>query len=86
MGQAWSLVEQLRGLDGSARERQLRSRAPSLWLGPELILRINWPPDRSGERRAAQGLLVLRDKYTQFISRIDDGSQLLSIKLPAERV
>ena len=27
-GQAWSLVEQLRGLDGSARERQLAAVRP----------------------------------------------------------
>ncbi len=31
-----------------------------------------------------QGRVVMREQYTQFISRIDDGSQLLSIHLPAE--
>ena len=32
----------------------------------------------------AQNVLVIRDSYTQFISNIDGGSQVLSIKLPPE--
>ncbi len=38
-GQAWSLVEQLRGLDGPARERQLESVRPHYGLGLALVER-----------------------------------------------
>ncbi|WP_420233189.1 ATP-binding protein [Pseudomonas sp. ABY48] len=83
-GQAWSLVEQLRGLDGSARERQLEAVRPHYGLGLALVERDQVALTPQEQAELAQGLLVMRDQYTQFISRIDDGSQLLSIKLPAE--
>ncbi len=83
-GQAWSLAEQLRGLDGSARERQLEAVRPHYGLGLTLVETDQLSLTEQEKAELAQGLLVIRDKYTQFISRIDDGSQLLSIKLPAE--
>lgn len=83
-GQAWSLVEQLRGLDGSARERQLETVRPHYGLGLALVERDQLSLSTQEKAELSQGLLVMRDQYTQFISRIDDGSQLLSIKLPAE--
>ncbi|CAN7314626.1 ATP-binding protein [Pseudomonas brassicacearum] len=83
-GQAWSLVEQLRGLDDSARERQLETVRPHYGLGLALVERDQLSLSTQEKAELSQGLLVMRDQYTQFISRIDDGSQLLSIKLPAE--
>ncbi|EPJ90234.1 MULTISPECIES: ATP-binding protein [Pseudomonas] len=83
-GQAWSLVEQLRGLDGSARERQLETVRPHYGLGLALVERDQVALTPQEQAELAQGRVVMREQYTQFISRIDDGSQLLSIKLPAE--
>nr|BFE96371.1 hypothetical protein GCM10020185_69070 [Pseudomonas brassicacearum subsp. brassicacearum] len=83
-GQAWSLVEQLRGLDDSARERQLETVRPHYGLDLALVERDQLSLSTQEKAELSQGLLVMRDQYTQFISRIDDGSQLLSIKLPAE--
>ncbi|WLI10174.1 MULTISPECIES: ATP-binding protein [Pseudomonas] len=83
-GQAWSLTEQLRGLDGSARERQLEAVRPHYGLGLTLVESDQLALTDQEKAELAQGLLVIRDQYTQFISRIDDGPQLLSISLPAE--
>ncbi|AEV62439.1 ATP-binding protein [Pseudomonas ogarae] len=83
-GQAWSLVEQLRGLDGSARERHLETVRPHYGLGLALVERDQVALTPQEQAELAQGRVVMREQYTQFISRIDDGSQLLSIKLPAE--
>ncbi|MBT2297724.1 ATP-binding protein [Pseudomonas fluorescens] len=83
-GQAWSLVEQLRDLDGPARERQLESVRPHYGLGLALVERDPLALTPKEQAELAQGRLVMREQYTQFISRIDDGSQLLSIQLPAE--
>ena len=83
-GQAWSLVEQLRGLDGPARERQLESVRPHYGLGLALVERDQLALTPQEQAELIQGRVVMREQYTQFISRIDDGSQLLSIHLPAE--
>ena len=83
-GQAWSLAEQLRDLDGSDRERELEAVRPHYGLGLTLVESRQLSLTDQEKAELAQGLLVIRDKYTQFISRIDEGSQLLSIKLPAE--
>src|SRR5689334_23942809 len=73
-GQAWSLVEQLRGLDSPARERQLEAIRPHYGLGLALVETDQLSLTDLEQAELAQGLLVMRDKYTQFISRIDDGS------------
>ncbi|CAN7531993.1 ATP-binding protein [Pseudomonas sp. GL-B-26] len=83
-GQAWSLVEQLRGLEGPARAQQLEALRPHYGLGLSLPEADQLALDNREKALLAEGKLVIRDEYTQFISSIDGGSQLLSIKLPAE--
>lgn len=83
-GQAWSLVEQLRGLEGPARAQQLEALRPHYGLGLSLPEADQLALDDREKALLAEGKLVIRDEYTQFISSIDGGSQLLSIKLPAE--
>src|SRR5471030_500680 len=83
-GQAYSLVEQLRGLEGKGREQQLDSLRPHYGLGLTLVDAGQLALDYQEKALLSEGLLVILEKYTQFISSIDGGPQLLSIKLPAE--
>jgi two-component system sensor kinase ParS len=83
-GQAWTLTQQLRDLDGAVREQQLASIRPHYGLGLTLVDSAQLNLSDAEKSELAQGLLVIRDKYTQYISAIDDGPQLLSIRLPAE--
>ncbi|WP_095194973.1 ATP-binding protein [Pseudomonas sp. Irchel 3A7] len=83
-GQAWSLVEQLRGLDGPRREQQLQQLRPHYGLGLSLVQSAELNLDDQEKALLTEGTLVIRQDYTQFIASIDGGSQLLSIKLPAE--
>ena len=83
-GQAWSLVEQLRGLEGLAREQQLEALRPHYGLGLSLPEADQLALDDREKALLAEGKLVIRDEYTQFISSIDGGSQLLSIRYAAE--
>jgi len=83
-GQAWSLIEHMRDHKGAAREAQLDALRPHYGLTLSLVEadQLNLSDEEKAE--LAQGLLVIRHDYTQFISNIDGGSQLLSIKLPPE--
>ena len=83
-GQAWSLVEHMRDQQGAAREAQLEALRPHYGLTLSLVEadQLNLTDQEKAE--LAQDVLVIRDDYTQFISNIDGGSQLLSIKLPPE--
>jgi len=83
-GQAWTLTQQLRELDGPARESQLQSIRPHYGLGLTLVDagQLNLSDEEKAE--LSNGLLVIREKYSQYISAIDGGTQLLSIRLPAE--
>ncbi|MFJ7792890.1 ATP-binding protein [Pseudomonas sp. NPDC096950] len=83
-GQAYSLVEQIRGLGGPEREQQLEALRPHYGLGLTLVDAGQLALDDQEKKLLADGLLVIREKYTQFIASIDGGPQLLSIKLPAE--
>jgi two-component system sensor kinase ParS len=83
-GQAWSLVEHMRDQHGEAREQQLEALRPHYGLSLGLIEADQLKLSDEEKAELAQNLLVIRDNYTQFISNIDGGSQLLSIKLPPE--
>ncbi|WP_085746109.1 ATP-binding protein [Pseudomonas sp. R45(2017)] len=83
-GQAWSLVEHMRDQQGAAREAQLEALRPHYGLTLSLIEADQLNLNDQEKAELAQDLLVIRDDYTQFISNIDGGSQLLSIKLPPE--
>jgi len=83
-GQAWSLVEQLRGREAPEREQALQDLEPHYGLGLSLVEADQLKLDAHEKALLAEGTLVIREEYTQFISSIDGGPQLLSIKLPAE--
>jgi two-component system sensor kinase ParS len=83
-GQAWSLVDHLQGRQGADRERQLENLRPHYGLSLSLVEADQLALKPEEKAQLAQNLLVIRDDYTQFISNIDGGSQLLSIKLPPE--
>ncbi|MFJ2426256.1 ATP-binding protein [Pseudomonas sp. NPDC087804] len=83
-GQAWSLVEHMRDQHGEPREQQLEALRPHYGLSLGLVETDQLKLTDEEKSELAQNLLVIRDNYTQFISNIDGGSQLLSIKLPPE--
>ncbi|MDI2143367.1 MULTISPECIES: ATP-binding protein [unclassified Pseudomonas] len=83
-GQAWSLIEHMRDQQGAAREAQLEALRPHYGLTLSLVEADQLNLNDEEKAELAQGLLVIRHDYTQFISNIDGGSQLLSIKLPPE--
>ena len=83
-GQAWSLIEHMRDQKGAAREAQLDALRPHYGLTLSLVEADQLNLSEEEKAELAQGLLVIRHDYTQFISNIDGGSQLLSIKLPPE--
>ncbi|MDX9664042.1 ATP-binding protein [Pseudomonas sp. P5_152] len=83
-GPAYSLVEQLRELDGPGRQAQLEKLRPHYGLRLQLVEPAELALSDTERAELADNLMVVRDTYTQFISRIDDGEQLLSIKLPEE--
>ncbi|MEG2392769.1 MAG: histidine kinase dimerization/phospho-acceptor domain-containing protein, partial [Pseudomonas sp.] len=83
-GQAWSLVDHLRGRQGADREQQLESLRPHYGLSLKLVEADQLALTPEEKAQLAQNVLVIRDSYTQFISNIDGGSQVLSIKLPPE--
>lgn len=83
-GQAWSLVDHLRGRQGADREQKLESLRPHYGLSLKLVEADQLALTPEEKAQLAQNVLVIRDSYTQFISNIDGGSQVLSIKLPPE--
>ena len=83
-GQAWSLVDHLRGRQGADREQRLETLRPHYGLTLKLVEADQLALTPEEQAQLAQNLLVIRDNYTQFISNIDGGSQVLSIKLPPE--
>ncbi|VVP10151.1 ATP-binding protein [Pseudomonas fluorescens] len=83
-GQAWSLVEHVREFEAAQREQQLQKLRPHYGLGLSLVDATELDLNEREKQQLAEGTLVIRQDYTQFITSIDGGPQLLSIKLPAE--
>ncbi|MGF6513877.1 two-component system sensor kinase ParS [Pseudomonas sp. BT76 TE3572] len=83
-GQAYSLVEQLRPLDRQGREQEITALQPHYGLQLSLVDADQLALSDAEKTELDNNLLVLRKSYTRFISRIDDGQQLLSIEMPAE--
>ncbi|MGW7775060.1 ATP-binding protein [Pseudomonas machongensis] len=83
-GPVHALVEQLQPLSGDQREQRLAALQPDYGLALSLLSRDRLALDDEEQAQLAAGQLVLRDKYTQLYSRIDEGPQLLSVKLPPE--
>jgi two-component system sensor kinase ParS len=83
-GQAYSLVEQLRPLDRQGREQEITTLQPHYGLQLSLVDADQLALSEAEKTELDNNLLVLRKNYTRFISRIDDGQQLLSIEMPAE--
>ncbi|MBC2656843.1 HAMP domain-containing protein [Pseudomonas sp. MSSRFD41] len=85
-GQAYSLGEQLRPLDESGRLRQLEELKPHYGLLLALVDadQLSLTPREQALLDSSQ-LVVRGDEYDEFISSIDGGPQLLSIKLPEEQ-
>ncbi|WP_419736496.1 ATP-binding protein [Pseudomonas sp. COR18] len=83
-GQAYALVKDLRPLDRAGRERQLLEWKPHYGLTLSLVDTDTLDLSPREQALLASNQLVVRDEFTEFISRIDDGSQLLMIKLPPE--
>ncbi|MCF1488307.1 ATP-binding protein [Pseudomonas mosselii] len=83
-GTVHALVEQLRGVQGEQRAQRLERLRPAYGLGLDLVRRDQLALSEREYAQLAQGQLVLREQYTQLFSRIDDGDQLLSVKLPRE--
>ncbi|MBT2338980.1 MULTISPECIES: ATP-binding protein [Pseudomonas] len=83
-GQAQALVKQLRDVHGEQREQQLEALRPDSGLELALVQADQLALSDAEKKLLADNKLVLRDKYTQLFSRIDNGNQLLSLKLPLE--
>lgn len=83
-GQAYALTERLRQLDATGRARQMDDWRPHYGLRLELTDASDLALDERERKLILNDLLVTRENYTRYISRIDDGPQLLVIDLPAE--
>ena len=83
-GQAYALTERLRQLDAAGRARQMDDWRPHYGLRLELKDASDLALDERERKLILNDLLVTRENYTRYISRIDDGPQLLVIDLPAE--
>ncbi|WLH77002.1 ATP-binding protein [Pseudomonas sp. FP2335] len=83
-GPAYALVEQLRPLTGEARAARLAELQPHYGLHLKLLSRDSLRLNEREQQLLADGLLVVRGHFMEFLARIDDGPQLLEIKLPEE--
>ncbi|MBD9460580.1 HAMP domain-containing protein [Pseudomonas sp. PDM05] len=83
-GPAYALVEQLRPLTSEARAARLAELQPHYGLHLKLLSRDSLRLNEREQQLLADGLLVVRGHFMEFLARIDDGPQLLEIKLPEE--
>ncbi|NMX94238.1 MULTISPECIES: ATP-binding protein [unclassified Pseudomonas] len=84
-GPAYGLVEQLRPLPaGPARAARLAELQQHYGLRLALIARDSAGLKPREQQLLADGKLVVRGDFMEFITEIDGGAQLLEIKLPVE--
>lgn len=83
-GPAYGLVEQLRPVLGEARAARLDALQPHYGLRLELVQRDDLALKPREQKLLADGQLVVRGDFQEFIANIDGSPQLLSIRLPEE--
>ncbi|QXH78448.1 ATP-binding protein [Pseudomonas salmasensis] len=83
-GPAWALVEQLRPVQPEARQARLDELQPHYGLRLKLVQRDNQQLSEREQKLLAAGQVVVREDFMKFLAPIDDGAQLLEIKLPEE--
>ncbi len=83
-GPAWALVEQLRPVQGEARQARLAELQPHYGLRLKLVPRDSQHLSEREQRLLADGQVVVREDFMKFLSPIDGGPQLLEIRLPEE--
>lgn len=83
-GPAWALVEQLRPVQAEARQARLDELQPHYGLRLKLVQRDNQQLSEREQKLLAAGQVVVREDFMKFLAPIDDGPQLLEIKLPEE--
>ncbi|AZF05283.1 ATP-binding protein [Pseudomonas sp. R5-89-07] len=83
-GPAWALVEQLRPVQGEARQARLDELQPHYGLRLQLVQRDSQHLSEREQALLASGQVVVREDFMKFLAPIDDGPQLLQIQLPEE--
>ena len=83
-GPAYGLVEQLRPVQGAARDARLAELQPHYGLRLKLVPRDTLALNDREQQLLAGGQLVVRGDFMEFLTTIDGGPQLLQIKLPEE--
>lgn len=83
-GPAWALVEQLRPVPAEARQARLDELQPHYGLRLKLVQRDDQQLSEREQKLLAAGQVVVREDFMKFLAPIDDGPQLLEIKLPEE--
>ena len=83
-GPAYGMVEQLRPLQGEARQARLAELQPHYGLPLKLVEKDSLALTEREQKLLGDDLLVVRGDFKEFLTRIDTGPQLLEIKLPEE--
>lgn len=83
-GPAWALVEQLRPVQAEARQARLDELQPHYGLRLELVQRDTQDLSEREQKLLAADQVVVREDFMKFLAPIDDGPQLLEIRLPEE--
>ncbi|AQY66720.1 HAMP domain-containing protein [Pseudomonas sp. Y39-6] len=83
-GPAYGLVEQLRPLLGEARQARLAELQRHYGLHLKLIEKDALALTEREQKLLTDGSLLVRGDFSEFITPIDGGAQLLEIKLPQE--
>ncbi|KAF0866367.1 ATP-binding protein [Pseudomonas sp. LD120] len=83
-GPAYSLSEQLRPFDQAGRTHQLELLKPHYGLQLKLVQADELHLSHREQALLNANQLVVREDFNQFISSIDGGAQLLSIRLPED--